>query len=200
MVLGSFLPEALSINSMAGSGILRPEERDFTKQINHNGDISISNIANLNVYCDHNRLQISTTDIVMKDRLCELCSDILKWQNIEKLKGIGINPHLVLGFDKDQDCEVFVSNLMPSERWDGFYDNSFASSIQIIKCNLKDSNCCESVVVRIVNQKESIPSYEINMNVHYPVSTLVDTLNACYEAPAVYEDRVSKFELFLKNL
>lgn len=200
MVLGSFNPELLSVNSMAGNGILRPEESELTKQIEHNKDISVSKIANISVYCDCKRLQIGTVDIVMKNRLCELCSDILKWQNIKKLEGIGVNPHIVIGFENEFDYMAFVSNLMPSERWNDFYDSSFASSIQIIKHRLNDSNYHESVVVQIVKNNERFPVYGVNMNIYYPVSTLVDILNTCYEASSIYEERISKFESLLERL
>ncbi len=201
VVLGEFLPRNFNLDTMIRNGIVKVEEVARSRQQINNDNISELNIVNLRVSCDRHRLQLATVDIVMKERLCELCEEILRWQNTENLQGVGVNPHLKVSFTTGEDHSEFVSRLMPSTvTWRQFYEGAMTSSLQIRKHHENGSNEYESLIVQMVAINNGFPVYSVDMNIHYQEITLGRVLDVCSTASAIYDERIISFESFLNEL
>lgn len=201
VVLGDFNPATISINAMVENGIIREEEVRNSQQQQLSDTVSECNVVNIRIGCDKSRVQMATVDIVAKERLSGLCCDILRWQSPVNIQGVGVNPHLRLSFEKPEDHDAFTRALLPStDNWQKYYDGAYTSTFQIIKKHVDNSDEFESMIVRLTGVNNNLPVYTIDMNVHHILSTLGDTLDVCADSPAVYEDRVQKFETFLSAL
>lgn len=201
VVLGGFAPERLDITLLESDGIILSDEQEYVKQQTISETASAFSLANVNVFCDKERLQIGTTDIGMSERLTHLCADILKWLNIAELKGVGINPHIVIGFEKAEDHEAFVKHFIPTEAvWSQLYGSAFTSSIQIRQTYEKGNSVFESLMVRMGKEIDGIPTYSVDMNVHHNITSLGEVIDVCLNAPTIFDERLSKMETLIKGI
>lgn len=201
VVLGDFHPEHLNVDAMIENDIIIAEESGRSRQQVCNNNTSEFNIVNLRVSCDRYRLQMATVDIVMKERLCELCAEILRWQNTANLQGIGVNPHLKVSFNSEEEHSEFVNRLMPpSATWGQFYEGATTSSFQIRKQHVEGTSEYESLIVQIVAVNNGLPIYNVDMNIHHQEITMGRVLDVCSSASAVCDERIISFESFLNEL
>lgn len=193
VILGGFIPLEVNVDSLTVNHVIRQGEGAFCHQDMAEAERSVFNIGNIRIMCDRYRLQVATIDTQMISRMLEFCRDLMNVVSINDIRGVGVNPHLRIRLNNQEEYQYFVSHAMPPmERW-----NTLLPTGQMINMNIKDGHRSLEVTF---SEKNNEKLYAFDINLHHQLNNAGAVIDVLDTAQDAYNRELESVENFLHGL